>query len=158
MWKPLLLVSLLLPAAALPMAWRVARESGDGPGGRACAVISLGGELRARLAEPEAGGLGEPEDGSPGESVAAWAVRVGVGNQPGSLRYLRIGTRIFQTDRARFEGAEAAEIVARLKRPGVFVLEWAARPDGAKRGGLYQTGNFAERAQACEAWITGRRV
>ncbi len=150
MWKPLLLVSLLLPAAALPMAWRVARESGDGPGGRACAVISLGGELRARLAEPE--------DGSPGESVAAWAVRVGVGNQPGSLRYLRIGTRIFQTDRARFEGAEAAEIVARLKRPGVFVLEWAARPDGAKRGGLYQTGNFAERAQACEAWITGRRV
>ena len=150
MWKPLLLVSLLLPAAALPMAWRVARESGDGPGGRACAVISLGGELRARLAEPE--------DGSPGESVAAWAVRVGVGNQPGSLRYLRIGTRIFQTDRARFEGAEAAEIVARLKRPGVFVLEWAARPDGAKRGGLYQTGNFAERAQACEAWIAGRRV
>jgi len=162
MWKPLLLVSLLLPVAALPMAWRVAREPGDGPGGRACAVISLGGELRARLAEPEAGGPGEPEGGSPGEPedgrTAAWAVRVGVGNQPGSLRYLRIGTRIFQTDRARFEGAEAAEIVARLKRPGVFVLEWAARPDGAKRGGLYETGNFAERAQACETWIAGRRV
>ncbi len=143
---PLLLVSLLLPAAALPMAWRVAREPGDGPGARACAVVALGGEVRARLAEPGDGG------------AAAWAVRVGVGNQPGSLRYLRVGKRIFQTDKARFEGAEAAEIVARLKRPGVFVLEWAARPDGAKRGGLYQTGNFAERAQACETWITGRRA
>ena len=136
MWKPLLLVSLLLPVAALPMAWRVEREPGDGTSGRACAVVSLGGELRARLAEPEDGG--EP----------AWAVRVGVGNQPGSLRYLRVGKRIFQT----------AEIVARLKLPGEFVLEWAARPDGAKRGGLYKTGNFAERAQACETWMTGRRV
>jgi hypothetical protein len=146
MWKPLLLVSLLLPVAALPMAWRVAREPGDGPGERACAVVALTGELQARLAEK-----GQNE-------TAAWAVRVGVGNQPGSLRYLRIGKRIFQTDRARFEGAEAAEIAARLKLPGVFVLEWAAGPDGAKRGGLYATGNFAEGAEACETWMTGRRI
>ncbi len=146
MWKPLLLISLLLPVAALRMAWRVARARGDGSGGRACAVVSLGGEVQARLAEPEGGG------------VAAWAVRVGVGNQPGSLRYLRVGKRIFQTDQARFEGPEAAEIVARLKVPGEFVLEWAAGPDGAKRGGLYETGNFAERAETCETWITGRRA
>ena len=150
MWKPLLLISLLLPVAALPMAWRVEREPGAGPGGRVCAVVALTGELRARLSEPEEGG--------PGDSEPAWAVRVGVGNQPGSLRYLRVGKRIFQTDRARFEGAEAAEIVARLKLPEVFVLEWAARPDGAKRGGLYETGNFAERAETCETWMTGRRV
>ncbi len=150
MWKPLLLISLLLPVAALPMAWRVAREPGDGPGGRACAVVSLGGELRARLAGPEEGG--------PGESEPGWTVRVGVGNQPGSLRYLRLGKRIFQTDKARFDGAEAAEIVARLKLPDVFVLEWAAGPDGAKRGGLYATGNFAERAENCETWMTGRRI
>ncbi len=150
MWKPLLLISLLLPVAALPMAWRVERVLGDGPGGRACAVVSLGGELRARLAEPDAGG--------PGDSEPAWMVRVGVGNQPGSLRYLRLGKRIFQTAEARFEGAEAAEIVARLKRPGEFVLEWAARPDGAKRGGLYATGGFAERAETCETWMTGRRI
>ncbi len=146
MWKPLLLISLLLPVAALPMAWRVARELGVGTTGRACAVVSLGGELRARLAEQ-----GQ-------NKTAAWAVHVGVGNQPGSLRYLRVGKRIFQTAEARFEGAEAAEIVARLKVPGEFVLEWAARPDGAKRGGLYATGNFAERAETCETWMTGRRA
>ncbi len=150
MWKPLLLVSLLLPVAALPMAWRVEREPGDGPGGRTCAVVSLTGELRLRLAEPEAGG--------PCESAVAWAVRVGVGNQPGSLRYLRLGKRIFQTAEERFDGAEAAEIVARLKRPGEFVLEWAAGPGGAKRGGLYATGNFAEPAEICETWMTGRRI
>ncbi len=150
MWKPLLLISLLLPIAALPMAWGVERELGPGPGARACVVVSLGGEVRARLAEPEEGG--------PGGSGPAWTVGVGVGNQPGSLRYLRVGKRIFQTAEERFEGAEAAEIVARLKLPGVFVLEWAARPDGAKRGGLYATGNFAERAESCETWMTGRRI
>jgi len=146
MWKPFLLISLLLPVAALPMAWRVEREQGDGPGGQTCVVVALTGELRARLAEPEAGG------------VAAWTVRVGVGNQPGSLRYLRLGKRIFQTAEARFDGAEAAEIVVRLKLPGEFVLEWAASPDGAKRGGLYATGKFAERAETCETWMAGRRI
>lgn len=146
MWKPLLLITLLLPVAALPMAWRVERVLGHVPGDRACAVVALTGELRARLAAPEQGG------------AAVWVVRVGVGNQPGSLRYLRVGRRIFQTDRKIFEGAEAAEIVARLKQPGEFVLEWAAGPDSAKRGGRYQTGNFAERAEACETWMTGRRV
>lgn len=146
MWKPLLLISLLVPAAALPMAWRVEREDGDGPGARACVVAALTGELRARLAEPEAGG------------AAAWTVRVGVDNQPGSLRYLRLGKRIFQTAEERFDGAEAAEIVARLKRPGEFVLEWAAGPGGAKRGGRYATGNFAEPSEACETWMTGRRI
>ncbi len=84
--------------------------------------------------------------------------RVGAGNQPSSLRYLRLGKRIFQTAEERFDGAVAAEIVARLKRPGAFVLEWAASPGGAKRGGLYQTGNFADRAESCETWMGGRRV
>jgi hypothetical protein len=145
MLKPLLLISMLLPIAALPMAWRVEREPGDGPGTRACAVVAMTGEVRVRLSEAEG-------------SAAAWAVHVGVDNQPGSLRYLRVGKRIFQTAEARFEGAEAAEIVARLKLPGDFVLEWAAGPGGAKRGGLYQTGNFAEQAEACEIWIAGRRI
>ena len=45
-----------------------------------------------------------------------------------------------------------------LERPGEFVLEWAASPDHAKRGGRYQTGNFAEPAEACETWIGGERI
>jgi len=146
MWKPLLLISMLLPVAALPMAWRVEREPGDGLGTRACAVVSLVGEVRLRLTEAKSG------------AAAVWTVRVGVDNQPGSLRYLRVGKRIFQTAEARFEGAEAAEIAARLKLPGDFVLEWAAGPGGAKRGGLYRTGNFAEQAEACETWMAGRRI
>jgi hypothetical protein len=85
-------------------------------------------------------------------------VHVGVDNQPGSLRYLRVGKRIFQTAEERFDGAEAAEIVVRLKLPGEFVLEWAARPGGAKRGGLYRTGNFGAQAEACEIWMAGRRI
>jgi hypothetical protein len=146
MWKPLVLISLLLPAAALPMPWRVEREADDATGARTCAVVALTGELRAHLVEPERGG------------AAAWEVRVGIGNQPGSLRYLRVARRIFQTDRENFEGVEAAEIVVRLKQPGEFVLEWFAQPDSAKRGGLYETGNFAEGAEACETWMTGRRA
>jgi hypothetical protein len=146
MWKPLLLISMLLPIAALPMAWRVEREPGDGPGTRACAVVALTGEVRVRLTEAKSGG------------AAAWAVWVGVDNQPGSLRYLRVGKRIFQTAEERFDGAEAAEIVARLKLPSDFVLEWAAGPGGIKRGGLYQTGKFAEQAEACESWIAGRKI
>jgi hypothetical protein len=146
MWKPLLLISMLLPVAALPMAWRVEREPGDGPGTRACAVVAMTGEVRAWLTEAEGGG------------TVTWEVRVGVDNQPGSLRYLRVGKRIFQTAEALFVGAEAAEIVARLKLPGDFVLEWAARPGGAKRGGLYRTGNFAAQAETCETWMAGRRI
>ncbi len=146
MWKASLLISLLVPAAALPMAWRVEREDGAGPGARACVVVALTGDVRVRLSEPEAGG------------AASWTVRVGADNQPGSLRYLRLGKRIFQTAEERFEGTEAAEIVARLKRPGEFVLEWAASPGGAKRGGLYQTGNFADRAEECETWMRGTRI
>jgi len=124
----------------------VERDAGEGAGARACAVVSLTGEVRARLAEPLDGG------------AAVWAVWVGVGNLPGSLRYLRLGKRIFQTAEARFEGAEAAEIVARLKDPGEFVLEWAAGPGGAKRGGLYETGNFATQAEVCETWMAGTRA
>ncbi len=150
MWKPFLLISLLLPVAALPMAWRVERVLGEGAAGRVCVVATLTGEVRARLAEPE--------DGGPGESEPVWTVGVGVDNQPGSLRYLRLGKLIFQTDREHFDGAEAAEIVARLKLPGEFVLEWAARPGDAKRGGLYETGNFAAQAESCEIWIAGRRI
>jgi hypothetical protein len=146
MWKPLLLISLLLPVAGLPMAWRVERDAGDEPAARACAVVALTGVVRARLAEPEDGG------------AAVWTVHVGVGNLPGSLRYLRIGKRIFQTAGARFEGAEAAAIVARLKLPGEFVLEWAAGPGGAKRGGLFDTGTFAAQAGICETWMAGTRA
>ena len=145
MLKPLLLISLLVPVAALPMAWRVERGAGEVAGTRTCEVAALTGEVRARLSEREGG-------------TATWAVRVGVDNQPGSLRYLRVGKRIFQPAEALFDGAEAAEIVARLKLPGEFVLEWAAGPGGVKRGGLYQTGNFGTQAEACETWMAGRRI
>lgn len=146
MWKPLLLILLLLPVAALPMAWRIERVPGAAAGDRSCTVISLFGAVRARLSAQ--GRAGAP----------AWVVRVGEDNQPGSLRYLRIGKRIFQTDRERFQGAEAAEIVARLKMPGSFAFEWAAQPGYAKHAGLYETGNFAEQAAICEDWMTGTRT
>lgn len=142
---------LLRQIAGIPMAWRVERVTDPASGDKSCSVISIGGDLRARLfKEPRA-------------QAAAWSLSVGFDNQPGSLRYLRIGKRYFQSAEDSFRGAEAEEIVARLKAPGEFVFEWAQRPGdtkrgGAKRGGLYGTGDFAAKAAACEAWMTGTRV
>ncbi len=142
---------LLRQIAGLPMAWRIERAVGPESGDKSCLVISMGGEVRARLSEEGRG------------KAAAWSLSVGFDNQPGSLRYLRIGKRYFQNAEASFRGAEAEEIVARLKLPGEFVFEWVQRPDDAKRGhtkrgGLYGTGDFAAKAAACEDWMTGARI
>ena len=142
---------LLRQIAAIPMAWRIERVADPASGDKSCFVISMGGDVRARLfKEPRA-------------TAAAWSLRVGFDNQPGSLRYLRIGKRYFQSAEESFRGAEAEEIVERLKSPGEFVFEWAQRLDDtkrghAKRGGLYGTGDFAAKAAACEAWMKGTRV
>ncbi len=142
---------LLRQVAGVPMAWRIERVADPASGDRSCLVISMGGDLRARLSEEGRA------------KAAAWSLSVGFDNQPGSLRYLRIGKRYFQSAEESFRGAEAEEIVERLKSPGEFVIEWAQRPDDtkpghAKRGGLYGTGDFAAKAAACEAWMKGTRV
>ncbi len=137
---------LLRHIAGIPMAWRIERLADPASGGKSCAVISIGGDLRARLFRERRA------------EAAAWSLSVGFDNQPGSLRYLRIGKRYFQSAEESFRGAEAEEIVERLKSPGEFVFEWAQRPDYAKRGGLYGTGDFAAKAAACEAWMKGTRV
>ena len=130
----------------LPMAWRIDREVDPATGDRSCIVISLGGNVSARLFKERRA------------KTASWSVRVGRDNQPGSLRYLRIERRYFQTDQPDFRGAEADAIVELLKSPGEFVFEWGQRPDYAKRTGLFGTGDFAARAAECERWINGTRV
>ena len=142
---------LLRQIAAIPMAWRIERVADPASGGKSCAVISIGGDVSARLFKERRA------------TAAAWSLSVGFDNQPGSLRYLRIGKRYFQSAEESFRGAEAEEIVERLKSPGEFVFEWAQRLDGAKRGGakrggLYGTGDFAAKAAACEAWMKGTRA
>ena len=131
---------------AVPMTWRVERQSGPEAGARSCRVISLGGNVTAHLSKPR------------GASAGTWSVRVGYDNQPGSLRYLRIDKKYFQTDRPSFRGGDAAEIVALLKTPGEVVFEWGKRPDYSKRGGLFATGDFAARAAQCERWIGEARI
>ncbi len=137
---------LLRQIAGVPMAWRIERAPDPASGDKSCFVISSGGDVRARLFKERQA------------KAAAWSLHVGFDNQPGSLRYLRIGKRYFQSAEESFRGAEAEEIVERLKSPGEFVFEWAQRPDHAKRGGLYGTGDFAAKAAACEAWMKGTRV
>ncbi len=142
---------LLRQIAGIPMAWRIERVADPASGDKSCLVISMGGEVRARLSEEGRA------------KAAAWSLRVGFDNQPGSLRYLRIGKRYFQSAEESFRGAEAEEIVERLKSAGEFVFEWAQRPGnanqgGVKRGGLYGTGDFAAKAAACEAWMKGTRA
>lgn len=119
-------------AEPLAMPWQVER------GGAACFVVSAGGDLAVRFERDPASGGARP------------SVRVGARAQPGSLRYLRVDRRIYQSDRPSFRGAEAAAIVAGLKQPTVFVFEWLEGPSHAKRGGLFATGGFAAAAAACE--------
>jgi hypothetical protein len=133
-------------SAAVSMVWRIDRHTDDGSGAKSCMVASWGRDVTARLSKP------------PGAKAATWSVRVGYDNQPGSLRYLRIERKIYTTDANRFLGREAEEIVARLKAPGEFAFEWAARPDFAKRQGLFETGDFAAKAAECERWIGEIRV
>ncbi len=131
---------------AISMIWHIERERDPQSRPQSCAVVSRTGEVVARL--EVSGQVGE----------ATWTVRVGLDTQPGSLRYLRVERRIFTTDRESFRGAEAGEIVALLKAPGEFAFEWAARPDFAKRVGLFSTGDFAVKAALCEDWIGGPRI
>ena len=128
------------------MAWRVERVGDTDAGARRCLVVSLGGTVKAALSR-----TGEP-------GGTAWTVTVGFGNQPESLRYLRINDAIFQTAEPAFRGADAEVIVARLKRPGEFAFEWFRAPDSAKQPGLFGTGNFAAKAADCEAWIAGTAI
>ena len=156
-WRRLcgIVVVALLPMAAWPdaagavrqieaiaMAWRLVQATDAATGRRSCAVVSLGGDVTARLVEA-------------GPGPATWTVVVGFGNQPGSLRYLRVDKAIYTTAESEFEGREAGDIVARLAKAVEFAFEWAARPDYRKRQGLFGTGDFAARAAACEDWIDG---
>lgn len=130
---------------AIPMIWRIDREIGSASGHKSCFVVSLGRDVIVRLFKET-------------HARTTWTVRVGFDNQPGSIRYLRINKRYFQTDQPSFRGAEAEEIVAFLKLPGEFAFEWAQRPNDAKRPGLFGTGNFAAKLAECERWITGTHV
>jgi hypothetical protein len=132
--------------AAVAMVWQVARHTDAESGAKSCVIISWGRDVTARLFKGRRA------------EAATWSVRVGYDNQPGSLRYLRIEKTIHTTDSLSFDGREAAEIVAQLKAPGVFAFEWAARPDSAKRQGLFGNGDFAAKAAECERWIGEIRI
>lgn len=143
----LAVATMAVPAQAVaPMTWQVEKLRDAATGVRSCHVRSLGGHVTAVLAEA-----------SPSASPA-WSVRIGFDNRPGSLRYLRVGRSIHQTDAASFRGPEAKAIVERLKAPGEFVFEWELGSGANKQGGLFLTGDFAEKAAVCEDWIAGRRA
>ena len=122
------------------------KRSNAATGLRSCHVRSLGSHVTAILTE--ASPLASP----------AWSVRIGFDNRPGSLRYLRVGGDIHQTDAAAFRGSEAVVIVENLKAPGEFVFEWELGAGAAKQGGLFLTGDFADNAAFCEDWIAGARA
>ena len=138
--------NLLRQIDAISMTWRIHRETGSASGHKSCLVIARGGDVIVRLFKERQA------------KTRTWSVRVGLDTQPGSLRYLRMNTRYFETDQQSFRGTEADEIVELLKSPGEFVFEWAQRPDRSKRGGLFGTGDFAAKAAECERWLNGPRV
>lgn len=131
------------PAAALAMAWRVESMTDKDSGAKTCRIISLGDDVTASLSQDQ-------QDGE-----AAWTVLIGFDNQPDSLRYFRVNWKIFQTAEPRFQGDDAAAIIALLKEPGEFVFEWIKGPNETKRGALFGVGDFAAKAALCEAWLSG---
>ncbi|MEE8203500.1 MAG: hypothetical protein V3R74_07055, partial [Alphaproteobacteria bacterium] len=70
---------------AIEMIWRVEREIDPASGRKSCFVVSLGRDVVVRLSKERQA------------KTATWSVFVGFDNQPGSIRYLRINRRIFQT-------------------------------------------------------------
>ncbi len=130
-------------AQSAPLAaWTVERAKLP-RGGKACVVVSTGHHVRVVLLRITA------------VSRTQVHVKVGFENQPGSLRYLRVGRKIFQTARDRFTGREAAYIVKQLQMSSEFAFEWFRRPDFAKQNGLYQSGEFAKGLSSCRGWIAG---
>ena len=133
-------------AAALPMAWRVERQTDFGSGSKTCVVVSLGEDVAVRFFKKHS---------TVRPSVS---VRIGFDNQPASLRYLRVNRKVFVSDKDSFVGPVADDIVERLKSRGQFAFEWAKRPGYAKRQGLFGTGNFAARVEDCTRWLNGNRA
>ena len=131
---------------ALPMAWRVERQTLFGSGGKACVVVSIRKNVTVRFFKKQTA------------ARTSVSVRIGFDNQPASLRYLRVNRKVFQSDKSSFVGSVANDIVEQLKLPGVFAFEWAKRPDFGKRQGLFGTGDFAARAEECLSWLAGKRV
>ena len=138
--------SLLRRIAAIPMSWRIERRIDPDSGHKSCFVVSRGGNVTVRLFKQRQA------------KIATWSVLVGFDNHPGSLRYLRINKKYYQTSEQSFRGAEATEIVDLLKSPGVFAFEWGKRPDYSKRQGLFGTGDFAAKVAECERWVLGRHA
>ena len=81
----------------IPMAWQITQGINPSTGNRHCTVVSLGGDVTA--------GLSQEENAGP----ALWSVRVGFGNQPGSLRYIRINRQYYTTDKESFRGKAALQ-------------------------------------------------
>jgi hypothetical protein len=128
-------------ADAAPMAWRVERGA-VASGERVCRVLSQHRHVTVSFAAVAG-------------AQPAVTVEVGFDNTPGSLRYLRINREVFQTDRSRFDGAVAADIVRRLAASGEFAVEWEKGPRWTRHHGLYSTGDFAAKADACRHWLRG---
>lgn len=130
--------------AMIAMSWTLESKVDPATGGKSCTISSLGGDITAHLSL------------DPQNKTAIWTVMIGFDNQPGSVRYLRIDGKPFQTAEVSFQGPEADDIVARLitPTPGLFFFEWIKGPNEIERGGLYSAGNFAARASLCEAWLS----
>ena len=104
------LLSQASPAAAMiAMSWSLESRVDPATGDKSCLITSLGGDITARLSLDSQA------------KTMTWSVMIGFGNQPGSVRYLRIDGEVFQNAEASFQGDVADDIVARLIFAGADV-------------------------------------
>lgn len=126
--------------AAAP-GWTTSRENGEASGNQSCFVHSPGFDVMVHYFK------------HPSRAAPLLSVSVGYDNYPGSFQYLAVDGQRFSTSEDRFDGREAAEIIAAIRSGTTLAFEWSEWPNYQKHEGRVSLSGASARLDQCEAWL-----